>query len=174
MATKPTVTGGVVVRYYIDGETTASIEYEPGLAAGTGFSDKASPWGNEWIGKGAKDGAWYNNIRIPFQKSVVVTVMHRTGSYGGFYTIVRGGLNVGVTIGSLLLPSNLRLHLFRTQQVFQPLHYDSYITLATLPQGTSGYVFLHTIAVASGNENFLEGCYHFYDGAQGIYNYMCL
>ena len=34
------------VRYYIDGETTASIEFKPPLATGVGFDDLAV-WGTE-------------------------------------------------------------------------------------------------------------------------------
>ena len=35
----------LLVRYYIDGEENASIVYEPGMAAGSGFDDPAAPWG---------------------------------------------------------------------------------------------------------------------------------
>ena len=35
----------LLVRYYVDGEEKASIEFEPGMAAGTGFDDIAAPWG---------------------------------------------------------------------------------------------------------------------------------
>ena len=37
--------GALRVRYYIDGEENASIVYEPGMAAGSGFDDPAAPWG---------------------------------------------------------------------------------------------------------------------------------
>jgi hypothetical protein len=37
--------GALLVRYYVDGEEKASIEFEPGMAAGTGFDDIAAPWG---------------------------------------------------------------------------------------------------------------------------------
>ena len=48
--------------YYIDGETTASIEFATNMAAGVGFDDQGAPWGTRWIGKGAKSGGWYNNL----------------------------------------------------------------------------------------------------------------
>lgn len=38
------------VRYYIDGEETASIEFKPPLATGVGFDDLAV-WGTEKAGK---------------------------------------------------------------------------------------------------------------------------
>lgn len=51
------VLGTAIFRYYIDGETTASIQFTPPMAAGVGFDDTQAPWGTKWIGKGAKDGA---------------------------------------------------------------------------------------------------------------------
>jgi hypothetical protein len=43
---------GVIIRYYIDGESTASIEFTPSMAAGVGFYDAHAPWGTKWFGKG--------------------------------------------------------------------------------------------------------------------------
>jgi hypothetical protein len=54
------------VRYYIDGETTASIEFKPPLATGVGFDD-LTLWGTAMAGHGAKSGAWNIQYRIPFQ-----------------------------------------------------------------------------------------------------------
>ena len=88
------------IRYYIDGETNASIEFTPSLACGVGFYDTQAPWGTEWFGKGADDAGWYNNFRIPFQKSIVVTVQHKFDDYPGFYMIVRGSVNVPITVGN--------------------------------------------------------------------------
>jgi len=48
------------IRYYIDGETNASIEFTPSLACGVGFYDTQAPWGTEWFGKGADDAGWYS------------------------------------------------------------------------------------------------------------------
>jgi hypothetical protein len=45
------------VRYYIDGEATASIAFKPPLATGVGFDDLAL-WGNEKASDGAKKGGW--------------------------------------------------------------------------------------------------------------------
>jgi hypothetical protein len=36
------------VRYYVDNETTASIEFNPYLAVGVGFEDGQAPWGTKW------------------------------------------------------------------------------------------------------------------------------
>jgi hypothetical protein len=48
--------------YYIDGESVPSIEFVAYMAAGVGFNDQTAPWGTRWMGKGAKGGAWYNNL----------------------------------------------------------------------------------------------------------------
>jgi len=152
----PHVEGGVLIRYYIDGETNASIAFQPALACGVGFSDETAPWGLKWFGKGAADGGWFWNFRVPFQKSVVVTIQHLYGPFGGFYVIVRGLTNVPVRIGDLQLPSTARLHQFTTNATFAPL---ALITLASLPSG-KGVFFMHTLSVQSGNPNFMEGCYH--------------
>ena len=63
------------VRYYIDGEETASIEFKPPLATGVGFDDLAL-WGTAKAGHAAKSGAWNINYRIPFQRSARVTLQH--------------------------------------------------------------------------------------------------
>lgn len=33
---------GMIIRYYVDGEEEASIEYEPSMACGVGFYDTVS------------------------------------------------------------------------------------------------------------------------------------
>jgi hypothetical protein len=100
--------GALLVRYYIDGETNASIAFEPGMAAGTGFDDQAAPWGTKWFGHGAHS-AWFNNFKIPFGSSIRVTVQSTDGkTHGGFYMIVRGGLDMPVVIGEVRMkPANV-------------------------------------------------------------------
>jgi len=146
------------VRYYIDGETTASIQFVPPLACGSAVDETKAPWGTKWIGKGAKDGSWWSNFRIPFQKSVRVTVQHMTGSFGGFYMIVRGMPNLDINIGGVDIPSTARLQLQRFEQTVQPL---DWVPVVSVPSG-SGLFFMHTLSVSSNNLNFLEGCYHQY------------
>jgi hypothetical protein len=150
--------GSTTIRYYVDGETTASIAYNPGLASGVGFNDAQAPWGTKWIGKGAADGSWWNNIRIPFQKSIRVT-WQATASYGGMYVILRGAPNLPIEIGGVAVPKTAHLKLLVTAKSLQPLEY---VDLVSLPAGTSGLHFFSTLAVSSGNLNFLEGCYRTY------------
>lgn len=42
------IPGTVIVRYYVDGETTPSVEFQPSMAAGVGFLDDTAPWGTKW------------------------------------------------------------------------------------------------------------------------------
>jgi len=149
---------GVLIRYYIDGEVNASIEFEPSLACGVGSFDRHAPWGTKWFGKGAKNGAWFNNFRIPFEKSIKVTVQSYNGTIGGFYMILRGALNFPINIGDIAVPYNAKLKLQVFNRSVDPLEW---IPIADVPKG-SGLFFMHSIAVSSGNLNFLEGCYHQY------------
>jgi len=154
------------IRYYMDGETTASIQFNPGMAAGTGFADPQAPWGTKWIGKGAADGSWFNNIPMPFQKNIRCTWQCSSGNFGGMYVIARGAPNIPLQIGNVVMPSTARLNLIVQNVVLQPLQY---FDIATFPAGTRGYHFFHTLAVQTGNENFLEGCYRFYSPPNQAY-----
>jgi len=152
---------GTIIRYYIDGEQNASIVFEPSMACGVGFYDTQAPWGTSNFGKGASDGSWFNNFKIPFQKSLVVTAQNTLGSFGGFYIIVRGATNIPVTVGGVALPNTARMNLFVTNLTAQPL---DLVTMANVPSGP-GAMWMHTLSVSSGDLNCLEGCYHaYFDG----------
>jgi hypothetical protein len=32
------------------------------MLAGAGFNDQAAPWGTKWMGKGANERGWFNNL----------------------------------------------------------------------------------------------------------------
>ena len=117
--------------YYIDGETTASIQFSPSMMSGVGFDDPQAPWGTKWIGKGAKDGAWFHNFKIPFQKTIRVTAQRPSGTAGGFYCIVRGVPNVAFSVGNVAVPSTARLVQTRTDALFQPLDWVNVIDVAS-------------------------------------------
>lgn len=151
---------GTVIRYYLDGETNASIAFPPSLAAGVGFHDQAAPWGNKWIGKAAKVGGLMWNFRVPFQ-SLRITV--ETPEFHPLYLIVRGALDVPINIGGVTVPlAAARLRQYAVHRVVQPL---DMVTLAEVEKGKSGLLFMHTLSAFSANPNFLEGCYHFYSPA---------
>ena len=162
----PEAEAGAIIRYYVDGEQNASIAFGPAMATGTGFGDSQAPWGTKWAGLGAGKGggqAWFNNYKIPFGSSIRVTVQHRSASFGGFYVIVRGGLNLPLSIGETLLPQTARLKLQVFEGGLQPLEF---LDVVKVPKGYSGQFFLSGLAVSNegvGGLNFLEGCYHMYD-----------
>jgi len=98
------------------------------------------------------------NFRIPFQKSVRVTVQNLVKDSGGFYIIVRGAPELPINIGGVDIPSNAKLLLQRVEKVVKPLEF---VPVADVPLG-KGLFFMHTLYVQSNNLNFLEGCYHQY------------
>jgi len=147
-----------IVRYYVDDETTPSIQFLPPLACGTDPSEKRAPWGTRWIGKGAADGSWFMNFRIPFQKTIRITIQNQIKDSGGFYMIVRGAPGLSLNFGGVEIPSTAKLLLQRVEKVVKPLEW---VPVADVPKG-SGVFFMHTLFVQSNNLNFLEGCYHQY------------
>jgi hypothetical protein len=48
--------------YYVDGETTPSIQFVTHLATGVGFNDQTAPWGTTWMGTVEHSGGWFNNL----------------------------------------------------------------------------------------------------------------
>uniref|UniRef100_A0A914DUT4 Uncharacterized protein n=1 Tax=Acrobeloides nanus TaxID=290746 RepID=A0A914DUT4_9BILA len=155
------VDNGVIVRYYIDSEKNASIQFTPSLACGVGYYDYHGPWGTKWFGKGANDAGWFNNFRIPFQKSIVVTVQHLYGNFSGFYMIVRGSINIPISVGGITLPKNARMNQFVINGTYQPLEFVPLVNISSGP----GVHWMVTISAGSNNLNFLEGCFHaYFDG----------
>eukprot|EP00823_Brevimastigomonas_motovehiculus_P001068 TRINITY_DN115_c0_g1_i1.p1 TRINITY_DN115_c0_g1~~TRINITY_DN115_c0_g1_i1.p1 ORF type:complete len:426 (+),score=73.37 TRINITY_DN115_c0_g1_i1:173-1450(+) len=152
---------GTTIRIYVDDETAASIAFQPAMACGTGFSDTTAPWGTEYFGHGARNGAWFLNFRVPFYKSIVVTSQH-TSDNQGYYMIVRGSLDLPISIGGIHLPFGAKMKLLHVKGDFQPL---DWVPMADIPSG-KGLLFMSTLSVTSGNMNFLEGCFHMYTGTQ--------
>jgi len=150
----------LVLRFFIDGETTPSIETETYLGAGIGFDDEAAPWGTELVGKGAVNGGVYNNMRIPFRKSIRVTGQQATGKPTGlFWFIIRGAEGMSIYLGDVLLPQTARLKLFKMERVAYTPYEFVYPLNVT---GSAGGLLMWTLVVTSGDLNFLEGCVRCY------------
>jgi hypothetical protein len=150
-----------VFRYYIDGEKNASIAGTFFMLHGIGFSSHDGPtWGHSVIGKGANQGGVYNTYRIPFGKHVRVTAQLPEKSSGPkvYWVIFRGIEGSSqVTIGKDLiqLPPQARLKLYTNEGVtLKPLQF---VDLSNSP--ANGALFQVTLAVESGNLNYLEGCF---------------
>eukprot|EP01087_Luapelamoeba_hula_P003995 TRINITY_DN13963_c0_g1_i1.p1 TRINITY_DN13963_c0_g1~~TRINITY_DN13963_c0_g1_i1.p1 ORF type:complete len:350 (+),score=48.67 TRINITY_DN13963_c0_g1_i1:253-1302(+) len=151
----------VRMRFYIDGETTASIDIPLDYAAGIGFDDQTAPWGTEMIGKGATSGGVFNNIRIPFFKTIRITCQQPTSDpTGTFWWIVRGAEGVlPITIGNVELPATAKLSVMAIRNVtYSPL---DIIDVATVTKN-GGALAMWTLSVASGTINFIEGCVRCY------------
>ena len=150
-------TGKLMIRYYVDGESEASIQFTPSLASGVGFDDDFNPWGNEMFGKGAATGAWFWNFRVPFYRNITVTV--QTSEPSVIYIILRGGLNVPVTIGGTKVPFGGRLKQHRINRTYDAL---DFVNIVDVPADKDGVFFMHTLSWAAPNLNTLEGCYHWF------------
>ena len=158
------------LRVYVDGEATPSIDMEMGLGHGYGFGEQAGPWGGTRLGKTGHPSGVYNTYRIPFGKSVRVTVQRERGSpeKSPFWWIVRGTENLPVTIGGVRLPDSARLKLHtRANFTAQPLEEFDLCDLKG-----PGALYQVTIAArglrgdGDAGISFLEACMRAYiDGA---------
>ena len=87
------------------------------------------------------------------------TIYHPEDS--SMFTLVRGVYNrseMNINIGDYQLPSNAKLMTQSVVKELQPLDYYNLFEI----NGKNGLLFMSTLAVISGNLNFLEGCFHFY------------
>lgn len=142
------------IRFYVDGEATPSIDMQLFLGHGIGWADSSAPWGTERLGKTGEPSGLYNTYPIPFSKSLRVT-----GKLGAgvekpqtFWWIFRGVENLPVYLGHIQLPANARLRLEVHNEV--PLDPLQMIEIAGSPR--AGALYQVTLAVSSGNCNFLE------------------
>jgi hypothetical protein len=152
-----------IFRMYIDGEANASLVFSPSLAIGVGFGDPSAPWATSLFGRGSGAGAWFSNLRIPFEQSIRITLQAAPGApdYTHLYFICRGAENLGITIAGVEVPlpgSRLVLQT-RRAALIPPL---AFLTVANLSAGSSGLLLMHTLEFAASNLNTLEGCYHLY------------
>jgi len=75
------------------------------------------------------------------------------------WIILRGTENLPINFHGFQLPSNARLTLHKIEnKIYDPL---SWVHLVNISNGY-GLLFSHSLAIISGNLNFLEGCYHAY------------
>jgi len=172
------------IRYYIDGEMTASIDFQLYLGHGMGlFGDDAttdcSPWMTKFMGKTGTQNGIHNHYRIPFSRSIRVTAELGPTSCTWWknpkpkqedetppmvWWILRGLSNApkGVTLGGMDLPYGARLRLAKVEQyTAQPLEE---VVLCHIPSGSAGALFQVTVAAQSTNSSlsFMEGCVRAY------------
>ena len=142
-------TDNATVRYYVDGESHASIEFKPPMAAGVGFDDN-TVWGTAKIGHGSNAGGWYLNLKVPFASSIRITVTLPGKKAAGCYVIIRGCEDLPVMVGALTLPRDARLRLHKIEGVtFQP---GDWVPIVDLPHG-DGLVYMTAIQANSSTPN---------------------
>ena len=164
------------VSYYIDGETTPSISFQPGFMCGTAFPERVAHdfeyAAGGLCGKSAPVGGWFNTFPIPFYKSAVVTVQadpsDGEGCFMGFVN-VRGtvGMPLALPLSAVPLPRGTRLRLQRNPYgVRQPL---DFVEVATVPPGKHGLVFMVSWAVrampkggSAVGGGYIEGCWNLF------------
>lgn len=173
-AGKPSgVTPRLRIRYYIDGEAEASIDYPLFLAhgqgpaqlegtnaanpraeggPGTNFTTPTSPWGNAMFGR-THDSGWYNTYLVPFGKSIRITLTDSVGS-SAFWYMCRGVENMPLVVAGLQLPPSARLSLQRTTTTVVP---GTLITFANAT-GTAGLLRQFNLVVNSTSYGYQEGC----------------
>lgn len=155
-----------IFRYYVDGEVNASVVFTPALACGVGFGDQTAPWGNKWMGKGAKSTGWFHNFPVPFYKSIRVTYQlapEDAGANPTLWAIVRGSEGLSMRLGEVDLPlaqGSVRLELQRRSAHLAPL---DFYDMASVPAGRAGTIFMTALFVnGTSNYNYMEGCFHLY------------
>ena len=171
-AGKPSgVTPRLRIRYYIDGEAEASIDYPLFLAHGQGpaqltgtndanpkeqggtganFTTPTSPWGNALFGR-THDSGWYNTYLVPFGKSIRITLTDDVGS-SSFWYMCRGVENMPLVVAGLQLPPSARLSLQRTTATVKP---GTLITFANAT-GTAGLLRQFNLVVNSSSYGACE------------------
>jgi len=160
------------VRYYVDGETIASVDIPIGMGTGQPFGDDDGPWAaGVAFGKTGQPSGTFNTFAIPFQESVSVTVeLLGDKPSSRFWIILRGRtINAG---GSIAIPGTATWDLPPTARLRTVENTD--VALApgqflTLWNSTASHtaVYLVVLKVESATgPTFLEGCFRIVD-AQG-------
>lgn len=149
------------IRYYIDGEHTASIDYSLYMGVGLGFNGSSlvnRSWGTARVGSLAAYST-YSTIRVPFTRSIRITAEMPTyiESSQLIWVDVRGAEGLRIAIGDsiTLAPTDYRLRLYKNDAVHVPAGYM--IPLAKTNR--SGLLYMTAIQVESQGYGYLEGCW---------------
>jgi hypothetical protein len=155
----------VLWRFYLDGETTASLgPVSTSQAAFVGHNDPMANWDNEFFGKNSAFGGWHVNILSPFSKSIRVTLQYPPGLKTNLqlFAMARGDENLPLTIFGLPLPNNARLQIFLRESLNLPVL--AYHELVNVPTGRGRLLgtMIDITTKDNGSLNTLEGCWHAY------------
>ena len=136
--------GETLLKVYVDGEVTASIDMELFLGHGIGFNDNYAPWTVSKMGKTGAPSGIYNTFRIPFSKSVKVTAQlsKKAPDSPKFWWIIRGTENLRVNLGGVTLPENAKLRLHKVVNK----EYDPLVEFDMCNVKGDGALFMVTVA----------------------------
>lgn len=171
-----------IISYYIDGETTPSVQGSIDLLTGNAPSPKSQrktiPWGNEALGRLGIGGGAYTTTKIPFTRSILVTAymsdsntaqtirdmnngVKYSESEGGesktLYSLIRGLENYGpiaLRHSNIQLSNNVKLKSFLVNQTLKPIEW---VTLLNISNTKGGCIFSVVQQVRSENAFCLEG-----------------
>jgi hypothetical protein len=169
----------VWVSYFVDGEATASIEFQPSQMCGHFFPEMINETdlyaAGSLCGRNSAVGGWFNTFPVPFSKSIVVTarpsaLLADAGSCIHSYWNVRGteSLPVVLPLSGIPLPPTARLRLQRMGgwATRRPLEY---VNVSVHAPGQRGLIFLVGFAVearpvggSAAGGGYVEGCWQFY------------
>ena len=149
-----------IFRLYVDGGE-APISFQIAQFAGTGIlpAGDAAPWQSALFGSLGRD-SWFSTIRVPFERSLVVTYQQAPGAPSGvmFFAQARAveGLALDNIVSGLVLPPSARLQVqVREAVAYAPL---DYMTLVDLPAGTAGALLGTSLWWDTASPNTIEGC----------------
>jgi hypothetical protein len=142
------------VEYYVDGEMSPSVAFQPSMACGQNFPELMTRdyefAAGGLCGKTAPVGGWWHTFPIPIYKQIVVTVraneIDGSGCFGAYISL-RGTPNIPLAMpgAGWPLPVGTRMRLQKNPTaVRQPL---DFVTLAQLEPGEAGMIFQTSWAV---------------------------
>jgi len=176
------------IRIYVDGEETASIDFELFLGHGIGFKDHFGPWGTRRVGKTGDPSGVYNTYRVPFGQRIKITAQLHAGDEKNkrFWYIFRGVEGMPIEFNGVRLPERARLKLHKlegyraeTLEEFDFLNVEGagmvyQVTMAA--EGEKGHTYLEScvrgyfdgseepVLLSSGLEDYFLGTYFFHRG----------
>ena len=122
-------------------------------------SGRERQWGNALWGKGGKNGAVYSTIKVPFNRSILVTATLPDGvlSPEAVWSCGRAVVGGRVAVAERLLPPAARLRLYvNSHTVLKPMEL---VELLDSPRNTSSVVLAMTMLIDAPGLNSFEGCF---------------